>query len=120
MDGAVSEAVLMPAADAIASVEMGEWDAKGVCEAPRLLVVGGSTCCSVELKYRAWLGRRNVGGSVDEGTRTSCTARLNALLNIFGLECGLRCQLQELIYKSSQFRALENLKIMLTNQALRP
>ena len=99
MDGAVGWAALIAAADAMASVAIGECDAKGACEAPELLV-GGSTCCSVELKYRAWLGRRKVGGSVEEGTRTSRTALLNALLNIFGLECGLRCQLQELVYKS--------------------
>lgn len=94
VDGAAGWAALISVADAIASVEIGECEASGAFE------VGGSTCCSVELKYRAWLGRRKVGGSVEEGTRTSCTARLNALLNIFGLECGLQCQLQELVYKS--------------------
>jgi hypothetical protein len=45
---------------------------------------GGSTCCVVELKYRARLGRRNVGGNgVDcDGIRMSNMDFLMVLLNI--------------------------------------
>lgn len=32
---------------------------------------GASTCWGVELKYRARMGRRNVGGSEEEGIRVS-------------------------------------------------
>jgi len=46
--------------------------------------VGGSTCWSVELKKRARLGRRKVGGRAEgvPGVRTSCAALRSALLNI--------------------------------------
>jgi hypothetical protein len=42
----------------------------------------GSMICAVELKYRAPLGRRNIGGSADAGNRMSSTDFLMALLNI--------------------------------------
>lgn len=41
-----------------------------------------STCCVVELKYRARLGRRNVGGSADDGIRVSNMGLLIILLSI--------------------------------------
>jgi hypothetical protein len=52
---------------------------------------GGSTCCGVELKYRARLGRRNVGGSAEDGIRVSRMDRRRLLLSIvrvdiFGVE----------------------------------
>jgi hypothetical protein len=43
---------------------------------------GDSTCCGVELKYRARLGRRNVGGSAEDGIRVSRTDRRTLLLSI--------------------------------------
>lgn len=45
-------------------------------------LAGGSTCWVVELKYRARHGRRNVGGSVEEGIRVSRTDLLSVLLSI--------------------------------------
>lgn len=47
-----------------------------------LLSMGGSTCCVVELKNRARLGKRNVGGSVALGIRMSSKDLLIVLLNI--------------------------------------
>ena len=43
-------------------------------------------CCAVELKYRARIGRRKVGGSDDESIRTSNMDFLIVLLSILGLE----------------------------------
>lgn len=43
---------------------------------------GVSTCCVVELKYRARLGRRKVGGKADTGIFVSSIDRLIVLLSI--------------------------------------
>ena len=43
---------------------------------------GDSTCCAVELKYRARLGRRKVGGKADVEIRMSSKDFLTVLLNI--------------------------------------
>lgn len=43
---------------------------------------GDSTCWGVELKYRARLGRRNVGGSAEDGIRVSSIDRLIVLLSM--------------------------------------
>lgn len=51
-----------------------------------LLSRGGSTYCDVELKNRARLGRRNVGGSVAFGTRISSKDFLIVLVNILTLK----------------------------------
>jgi hypothetical protein len=48
--------------------------------------VGGSTCCAVELKYRARYGRRKVGGSADGGILMSKMDFLTVLLNIVRVE----------------------------------
>ena len=42
----------------------------------------GSTCCAVELKYRARFGRRKVGGSTTGGIHVSRMDFLKVLLNI--------------------------------------
>ena len=47
-----------------------------------LLSMGDSTCCVVELKNRARLGKRKVGGSVALGIRMSNKDFLIVLLNI--------------------------------------
>ena len=44
--------------------------------------MGGSTCCAVELKYRARYGRRKVGGSADGDILMSKMDFLIVLLNI--------------------------------------
>jgi hypothetical protein len=52
--------------------------------------VGDSTCCAVELKYRARLGRRKVGGNADDGIRTSNIDRraiLHSILRVDKLCC---------------------------------
>ena len=43
---------------------------------------GDSTCCAVELKYRARLGRRKVGGSAEDDIRVSRMDLLIVLLSI--------------------------------------
>jgi len=48
------------------------------CDASKLSG-GDSTCCAVELKYRARLGRRKVGGSAEDGMRMSSRERLAVL-----------------------------------------
>lgn len=53
---------------------------------------GDSTCCAVELKYRARLGRRNVGGNADEGIRMSKMDFLTVLLSILSsFNCSCAC-----------------------------
>lgn len=47
-----------------------------------LFSMGDSTCCVVELKNRARLGKRKVGGSVALGIRMSNKDFLIVLLNI--------------------------------------
>lgn len=58
---------------------------------------GDSTCCAVELKYRARLGRRNVGGNADEEIRMSKTDFLTVLLSIlWSFNCSCACSDHEL------------------------
>lgn len=53
----------------------------------RPVLLGGSTMCAVELKYRARLGRRKAGGST--GARTSNANLLSDLLMIcVAIVCG--------------------------------
>jgi hypothetical protein len=71
--------------------------------------VGGSTCCEVELKYRARLGRRKVGGSAAGGAGASCTALRSALLNIVTV-CGLAlCNCKSWSSSRSTHRESQNL-----------
>jgi hypothetical protein len=59
----------------------------GASEAGAAKLSGGdSTCCGVELKNRARTGRRNVGGSADDGIRVSRMDRLIVLLSIVTVE----------------------------------
>jgi hypothetical protein len=51
---------------------------------------GDSMICAVELKYRARLGRRKVGGNADAGNRMSKTDFLIDLLNILKMLAGGR------------------------------
>ena len=66
------------------------------------LFAGGSMICVVELKYRAPLGRRNIGGSADAGNRMSNTDFLMVLLNI----------LFTLNYRGAQLLLLDALKFL--------
>lgn len=50
---------------------------------------GGSTCWAVELKYRARLGRRKIGGNADDGIPTSNMDRRAVLHSI--LRAGKLC-----------------------------
>jgi hypothetical protein len=78
--------------ESLRSVCFGNWDvASGPGMEGEKSSGGGSTCCAVELKYRARLGRRNVGGSAEDGIRVSRTDRRRLLLSIvrvdiFGVE----------------------------------
>jgi hypothetical protein len=54
------------------------------------LSAGDSIICVVELKYRARLGRRKIGGSADTGIRMSKTDFLRDLLNILVMRAIVR------------------------------
>lgn len=75
------DAATLDGADAFEAVE-GSWEASNASG-------GDSTCCAVELKYRARLGRRNVGGSAEDEIRVSRIDLLTVLQNILGSESGL-------------------------------
>jgi hypothetical protein len=47
--------------------------------------VDGSTCCGVELKYLARIGRRKIGGRTAEGIRVSSMDFLTVLLSMLAL-----------------------------------
>ena len=56
---------------------------------------GASMCCAVELKYRARLGRRNVGGSAEVGIRVSRTERRSVLRSVVRVDIFVAAQLLE-------------------------
>lgn len=68
------------AADGEAAVAFG---AGGASRGISRLSGADSIICGVELKYRARLGRRNVGGNADAGILMSRTDFRSDLLNIF-------------------------------------
>lgn len=70
------------AKDAIEDFSVSKGAAAGNNGLALMFSMGDSTCCVVELKKRARLGKRKVGGSVALGIRMSNKDFLIVLLNI--------------------------------------